>query len=217
MASICAPLLECMLEKIITCVEVCLIWSDLILSHITTLHDVLGSCILSLHQNYQTASFWRNNDAGILMYLLLYFVSGYNKQRNHLWASDFAYNIATSRQFECRRVCRVLQYRSHSSQRSRNKWSAFCRRYFKCVLVTENVYVLIPIPMKFILPRGHIEKSSLVQAMVWNRTGVKLLYLSQVWQFTEAYMRQQAIMSYIQCGAVITRSIFSKILAKYTP
>ena len=47
-------------------------------------------------------------------------------------------------------------------------------------LVTEKVNVLIQFSLKFIPPQGQIDNSSLVQAMVWNRTGVKLLYLSQV-------------------------------------
>ena len=53
----------------------------------------------------------------------------------------------------------------------------------------EKFCILIQISLKFV-PKGLIDnKSALVQAMAWRRTGDKPLPESMLTQFTDAYMR----------------------------
>ena len=47
---------------------------------------------------------------------------------------------------------------------------------FKCILVIENVWILIKIPLKSVVPQGPIDNiPALVQIMAWRRTGDKPL------------------------------------------
>ena len=119
----------------------CLTWSGPILCHITTAHALL------LHQNYRY----------ILMYLLLYFWGGHNKQRHHLGAITL--HTILRRQDSLSAVgyvgfCNIVLIHHSATE---TKWSAFYRRHFKCVLVTENAYGFIQIFRNFFLLRAKLE------------------------------------------------------------
>ena len=57
---------------------------------------------------------------------------------------------------------------------------------FKCIFLNENYYILIQIPLKFV-PSSPNDKSTLVQVMVWHRTGNKSLHEPMMTQFTWIY------------------------------
>ena len=59
----------------------------------------------------------------------------------------------------------------------------------------SNVWIPIRISLKFV-PKGPIDnKSTLVQLMVWRRTGDKALPNPVMTQFNDAYMRHPVSMS----------------------
>ena len=58
---------------------------------------------------------------------------------------------------------------------------------FKCIFLTENDRIPIPISLKFV-PRSPLDnKPALVQVMAWRRTVDKLLPEQMLTQFTDAY------------------------------
>ena len=67
---------------------------------------------------------------------------------------------------------------------------------FKCIFVNENIWISITISLKF-APRGPINNiPALVEIMAWCRPGDKPLSEPVTAQFTDAYMRHPASMSW---------------------
>ena len=66
---------------------------------------------------------------------------------------------------------------------------------FKCIILKENVCILIKIPLKFIHKDLIDDKSSLVQVMAWHLTGAKPLPESVMTQFTNEYMHHWDIVN----------------------
>ena len=70
----------------------------------------------------------------------------------------------------------------------------FAADIFKCILFNEIDRIPIQISLKSV-QRGSIDnKSALVQAMAWHRTGDKPLTEPMMTQFNDAYMRHSASM-----------------------
>ena len=82
---------------------------------------------------------------------------------------------------------------SFNTLRQRRNGLHFPDDIFKYIFLNENMYILIKIPLKFVL-KGPINNiPALVQIMAWHRPGDKPLSESMMVQFTDAY----ASMSYI--------------------
>ena len=65
----------------------------------------------------------------------------------------------------------------------------------RCIFLNEKFCILIKISLNFV-PKGSIDnKSALVQAMGWRRTGDKQLPEPMLTQFTDAYMWHEGEMS----------------------
>ena len=65
----------------------------------------------------------------------------------------------------------------------------FADDIFKCIFITESVWIFIQISLKFV-PKGLIDnKAALVQVMAGRRTGDKPFPEPMLTQFTNAYMR----------------------------
>ena len=66
---------------------------------------------------------------------------------------------------------------------------------FRCVFLTENIWISIKISLKFV-PKGPINNiPALVQIMAWRRPGAKPLSEPMMASFTDAYMRHSVPMS----------------------
>ena len=66
---------------------------------------------------------------------------------------------------------------------------------FKCILLSENIWIFIKALLKFV-PEGPSNIiPALVQIMVWRRSVDKPLFEPMVAWFTGAYMRHSASMS----------------------
>ena len=61
---------------------------------------------------------------------------------------------------------------------------------FNRIFLNENVRIPIQISLKLVPMSPNDNKPSLVQVMVWRRTGGKPLPEPMITQFTDAYMRQ---------------------------
>ena len=81
----------------------------------------------------------------------------------------------------------------------------FADDIFKCILMNENVCILIHISLKFV-PKGSIDdKPALVQIMAWCRAGNKPLPEPMFPQFTDAYMRHWGGVNSLWPGDAIWR------------
>ena len=84
----------------------------------------------------------------------------------------------------------------HSELKERQNAYHFADTIFKLILLIENCFSLIHIPLKFI-PDGPINNNPvLVQMMAWHQTGDKLLSEPMMVQFLDEYMCHLASMSY---------------------
>ena len=111
--------------------------------------------------------------------------------------------------------------------RPRQHGHHFADDTFKLILVNENVRISIEISLKFV-PRGSINDfPTLVQVMAWRRPGDKPLSepmmvssLTHICatrpQRVNDVRSRYIFYGQLQCGTVILRSIFSKILTKDT-
>ena len=52
------------------------------------------------------------------------------------------------------------------------KYMPFCRRHYQCIVVNENVLILIEMSMKFISEDSINNIPALVQLMVWRRQAI---------------------------------------------
>ena len=87
----------------------------------------------------------------------------------------------------------VIMY--YNTFRSKQSGRYFPDDIYKCIFLNENACILIKISLKLV-PIGPIEnKSALVEAMAWRRTGDKPLSEPMMVQFPYAYMRHSASMS----------------------
>ena len=68
----------------------------------------------------------------------------------------------------------------------------FADDIFKCIIMNENVWILIKISLNFV-PKVWINNMpALVQIMAWHRPGNKPLSEQMMVCFTDAYMRHAA-------------------------
>ena len=74
-------------------------------------------------------------------------------------------------------------------------WTPFCKRQFSNAFPWVKMFcILIRITCKCV-PKGPIDnKSTLVQAMAWRQTGLKLLVKSMMTQFIDTHMHHWASM-----------------------
>ena len=69
----------------------------------------------------------------------------------------------------------VYNFYKFNTLRPREIGHHFADAIFKCIFVTENVWIAIEISLKFV-PKGPINNiPALVQIMTWRRPGDKLL------------------------------------------
>ena len=61
---------------------------------------------------------------------------------------------------------------------------------FKCIFLNEECYILIRIPLKFVLRSPIYNEPALVQVMAWRRIGDKPLPEPMLTQFIYAYMQE---------------------------
>ena len=66
---------------------------------------------------------------------------------------------------------------------------------FNRIFLSENVWILIKISLKFVFKGSVDNKPALVQVMAWRWTGDKPLSEPMLTQLIEAYMQHQGEMS----------------------